>query len=207
MEPGLKLPPEGLRSTPPTRAQPPSKRPGGWFSWRLLVAALALVALGVGVAFVWVNRSGAPHTTTASTTPSTTASTNAGSHNATTDSTPVGSTVATTTATQNPGTIGTPVNQEPTPTVLTSLRPNSWLVLLASLSQSDYTAAQALAQAADLDGGSGSVAVVDSSKIPGLAPGYWAIAQVGFTSKAEAAAGCAAVGRPVGDTCIVRQVG
>lgn len=90
--------------------------------------------------------------------------------------------------------------------VVTELPSGSWLVVLESLEKSDHSAAYASQRAGQLSGGYGTV-VVDSSTIPGLRPGYWAVSVVGFGSQEAARAACRDMGYDLGGDCYERQVG
>ena len=87
-----------------------------------------------------------------------------------------------------------------------SLPSGSWLTVLNSLPQAEKSEAEAQAEADALTSGSAQVVVVDSSAIPGLNGGYWAVSMVGFSNNDEARAACGRVGRSPGSTCYSRQV-
>lgn len=87
-----------------------------------------------------------------------------------------------------------------------SLPSGSWLAVLESLPQAEQTESMAQAQATSLSTGAGSVVVVDSTAIPGLNPGYWALSLIGFSSSVEARDACARVQRSPGPSCYDRQV-
>lgn len=90
--------------------------------------------------------------------------------------------------------------------VVTALPSGSWLIVLESLEKSEHTSAYASQRAGQLSGGYGTV-VVDSSTIPGLRPGYWAVSVVGFSSQEAARAACRDMGYDLGGDCYERQVG
>lgn len=87
-----------------------------------------------------------------------------------------------------------------------SLPSGSWLTVLNSLPQAEVAESAAQAEATTLSSGSATVVVVDSSAIPGLKPGYWAVSMVGFSSREQARDACSRVGRSPGATCYDRQV-
>lgn len=95
----------------------------------------------------------------------------------------------------------------PTPEsrTVTSLPSGTWLTVLDSLPKGERTEAEAWAMADSLSG-QARVVVVDSDRIPGLRAGYWAVAIPGSSSRDQASALCAGVGRSVGGTCYPRQV-
>ncbi len=91
--------------------------------------------------------------------------------------------------------------------MVTTLPAGSWLSVLASFSKSDRTVEQAHARAAALSTEQHTAVVVDSDRIPGLNPGYWAVAVVNQSSREAAAAVCTALGKELGTQCYPRQVG
>lgn len=101
---------------------------------------------------------------------------------------------------------GTPGTAAPLPGIVTELPEGSWIAVLDSPSQTTMTPEQALARAAELSKPGYQAVPVDTNRVPGMNPNYWAIAVVGKTSRAEAAAVCQAVGIPLGDRCYPRQV-
>ena len=92
--------------------------------------------------------------------------------------------------------------------VLTSLSSGSWITVLESMPKSSKSSGQAAAKAASISSRTGvSVSVVDSSSVPGLNSGYWAVSVIGSSSKSEAQRVCASVGRSVGGSCYPRLIG
>lgn len=115
--------------------------------------------------------------------------------------------------TVSPTTMPSPATTPPRPTysppprTITTLPAGSWITVLDSLEKDRRTEADAWAMANGLSRPTADVVVVDSDAIPGLNPGYWAIAVIGSTSRAEATDSCAVLGRPVGGSCYPREVG
>lgn len=87
--------------------------------------------------------------------------------------------------------------------VVRELETGSWIIVFRSLEQDRYTAEEALQQSADFPGS----VVVDSSSIPGLRAGYWAISSVGYSTQQEARDSCADFGLELGGECYERQIG
>lgn len=83
----------------------------------------------------------------------------------------------------------------------------AWVTVLASLNQDEVTLAKAGARARKLSTSKAKVYVLDSTKTPGLNPGYWALVLMPFPTRAKAAAACSAVDRSVGGTCYPRLIG
>lgn len=79
----------------------------------------------------------------------------------------------------------------------------SWLTVLDSLPQGQFSLDQARSRAGEL--GSGLV-VVDSSSTPGLTPGYWAVVVPQLKSESAARAMCAQYGRTPSGACYGRHV-
>lgn len=87
------------------------------------------------------------------------------------------------------------------------LSDGSWIAVLDSMAQADGDARVARALADSLSTRYGvRVLVIDSSRYPGLNPGWWAVVLVGFDSNKEARAACASVGRTPGDACYGREI-
>ncbi len=83
----------------------------------------------------------------------------------------------------------------------------AWVTVLASLNQDEVTLAKAGARARKLSTSKAKVYVLDSTRTPGLNPGYWALVLMPFPTRAKAAAACSAVDRSVGGTCYPRLIG
>ncbi len=172
--------------------------PFGGTRWLLLLAGVAGLVVVAAVAFGigrGLTTGGLPDVSTAR---SPTSSTGSG------DSTTVPRPSSTV--------LGAPTPTLPAPTplatstfgTLRALPAGSWLTVLDSKPQTEWTEAAAWGAARAL--GYNGVTVVDSSAIPGLNGGYWAISLVGFSSRDAARAACASVGRDVGGTCYERLV-
>lgn len=80
----------------------------------------------------------------------------------------------------------------------------SYLLVLESYPKSTHSMSSASAKAASL----GRATVIDSSRVPGLNAGYWAVVHDSyFMSKSQAQAACSSYGRSVGGPCYARKVG
>lgn len=108
--------------------------------------------------------------------------------------------------TSAPTTTNPPPPPEPTHNSVRVLPAGSWITVLDSLPKNQRTEADAWSAANSLSSASAQVVVVDTDAINGLNPGYWAVAIIGSSSRAEATNLCALFGRPVGGTCYPRQV-
>lgn len=109
-----------------------------------------------------------------------------------------------------PTTQQAPTTRDAAPThggAVTSLPSGSWITVLDSLEQSRYSLAEARSRAAGLSRGAYVVAVVDSTAVPGLNSGYWALSVTGSSSQSEARAVCGQLGRNAGGNCYPRQIG
>lgn len=106
-----------------------------------------------------------------------------------------------------PSSVPSPSKSESTTAAITSLPPGSWIMILESLPKGEYSIEQATSRAAALSVPGLSLTVIDSTAIPGLNDGYWAIGLGGLSDRDAAAAKCAAFNREVGGACYPRQVG
>lgn len=85
-----------------------------------------------------------------------------------------------------------------------TLSEGTWITVVHSLELHRYTAEQAQAQARSYGP---QVLVVNSNDYPGdLRAGYWALVIDGWSSEADARAGCAQVGREVGRYCYAKRM-
>lgn len=132
---------------------------------------------------------------------------------ATTSPTP--SVTPTPTATRTPTHTPTPTPSDspsatPSPTVnanvVTDLPAGSWITVLKSLPQSQVSADEAVAMAAQYGNDSHRAVVIDTNAFPNLNAGYYAIVIPGQSSRAESNAVCAAIGIAVGDDCYPREI-
>jgi len=116
---------------------------------------------------------------------------------------------ATPTPSRTPSPSATP-SESPSATppagLVTSLEPGSWITVLDSLPKANSTAEQAVARASQLGNEQYRAVAIDSDAIPGLKPGYYAIAVPGAASRQESNAVCAALGITLGDDCYPRQI-
>lgn len=83
----------------------------------------------------------------------------------------------------------------------------SWITVLESLPQQEFSQEQAAARATSLSVAGYPVSVIDSDTVPGLNSGYWALGVPGSSSREAAVALCGVFGRQAGGTCYPRQVG
>ncbi len=84
-----------------------------------------------------------------------------------------------------------------------SFRVGEWILVLESLDVGTYTLRQAVSRASEL----GPVVVVDSSRMPGLRPGYWAVvSSTSYPSRKAAASHCGDHGRKASGACYPRLV-
>ena len=162
----------------------------------LIVAAIVLVVIGIGLAWVGLrDQSGTDTATTTATAPTdtgaTTTPTDTGATATDTGMTDTGATFTDTGATFT-DTGMTDTGTTPTDTTAAGGWPagqTGWAVILASKSQSQFqeSDAQAIADQASSSGVQ-MVGVLDSSQFPSLNPGYWAVFSGPYASKAEASA-------------------
>lgn len=205
-------------------APPPTPRNHGLL---IAVLAVALVLVLGSVVFLMGRRSGnsaavAPVASTATpvvnATSAATGGTSASSTStATTTKTAVTTVTATTTktgqvtttrsATTRPVATNSLDNEAEIGDAITrSLPSGSWLAVMESMDKSSTSIGTAVAERMRIEG-EGGLSVVDSSQIPGLNPGYWAIAKTHLASKSEVTAVCREYGRSMPTNCYARQVG
>lgn len=210
--------------TPMMSAPPPTPRNHGLL---IAVLAVALVLVLGSVVFLMGRRSGnsaavAPVASTATpvvnATSAATGGTSASSTStATTTKTAVTTVTATTTktgqvtttrsATTRPVATNSLDNEAEIGDAITrSLPSGSWLAVMESMDKSSTSIGTAVAERMRIEG-EGGLSVVDSSQIPGLNPGYWAIAKTHLASKSEVTAVCREYGRSMPTNCYARQVG
>lgn len=80
----------------------------------------------------------------------------------------------------------------------------TWILVLDSLEVDRYSYDEAVARARAFSG----VTVVDSSTVPGLRPGYWAlVSRDSYSSKGSASERCADFGRVASGACYPRRIG
>lgn len=80
----------------------------------------------------------------------------------------------------------------------------TWILVLDSLEVDRYSYDEAVARAGD----SAGLTVVDSSTVPGLRPGYWAlVSRASYSSKGSASTHCADFGRVASGACYPRRIG
>lgn len=204
-------PPAQVSATPFASWDPPPHRgsTGPWIGIGLSLLALAAAATW------WVSSTRGPADPALGASASATASASgqAGVSPSSTSPTPtslVSSVSPTSSAPSEPtttpgqprsGGLSTAVPAE-TPTQPT-FTPGVWLLVLDSLDQAKKSRGQAEAQAARM----GQVMVIDSTAVPGLRPGYWAIiSSRTYASSGAARSDCATYGRSASDWCYPRQV-
>ncbi len=87
-----------------------------------------------------------------------------------------------------------------------SPKKGQWVLVLESLSKKTKSQKDAYAVASRL-ARSRSTTVLDSTRVPGLTNGYWAVVALPFSaSKNAATSGCRDFGRKIGGNCYARQV-
>ena len=87
-----------------------------------------------------------------------------------------------------------------------SPKKGQWVLVLESLPKKTKSQQEAHSVASRL-ATSRSTAVLDSSRVPGLRAGYWAVVALPFSdSKNAATSGCRDFGRKVGASCYAREV-
>ena len=89
--------------------------------------------------------------------------------------------------------------------LLRRLPDGSWVVVLESLPQSEWTTTQAVDVAAGLARGGRAPFVIDSDLHAGLNSGYLVVVDGPFADRTAAGAACAPLGREVGGSCYPRQ--
>ena len=95
-----------------------------------------------------------------------------------------------------------PPVQEPA-SLESQLPSGSYVLVLESFPKSKYSVGTARAKAAGL-----GATVIDSSRVPGLNSGFWAVIHSRyFWNKSEAQATCSSYGRSVGGPCYARKIG
>lgn len=198
------LPPPPVVNPPWAGPDLPGQATGGGRGPRPVFLAVAVLVLAIaGVLTWWLLGSrdrGADATPAQSSLPSAAASARR--------STPAPVVTVTATPTVRPAPTAPRASVPPTPDLATvrSLPTGSYLTVLKSLPQAEATEAEAWAWAPTFSRGGRSVVVVDSSSIPGLRAGYWALAVTGSATADEARAVCAALGLDLGGDCYERQV-
>ncbi len=84
-----------------------------------------------------------------------------------------------------------------------TIRAGEWILILDSLDIGTYTFEQAVSHASGL----GPAVAVDSSTVPGLRPGYWAIvSRTSYPSSDEAQSHCGDHGREASSACHPQMV-
>ena len=124
--------------------------------------------------------------------------------------TPTASVTPTPTPTPTPSATPTPTAtpSEPVAGVVTSLPKGSWIAVLGSMRKQNAPGEAAVSRAAQLSASGGhTVVAIDTDAIPGLTPGYYALAVTGLADRDAVRALCPSFGRPYGDTCYARQIG
>lgn len=152
----------------------------------LVVAAIVLIVLGIGLAWVGLREPSGnePTTDTAPTT-------------APTDTVPTDTMPTETIPTDTVPTDTMPTDTMPTETTAAGDWPagqTGWAVILASKSQSQFQESDARTIADEASAaGVQNVGVLDSSQFPSLNPGYWAVFSGPYTTKDEAQAAAATI--------------
>ena len=90
--------------------------------------------------------------------------------------------------------------------VLTTLSSGSWITVIESLPKSEYQAGSAAKHAEAFSWAPEKVVVVDTDRVGGLNPGYWAVSVVGFSTRLDAREACSHLGLEVGPSCYPRLI-